>query len=165
MTHRPNTLKQFQRTTLIPTTIECILRFHEKPNALKLLTPPTLIVQIIRDQRVSIIQGTVEFILWFGPLPVRWKARHESGPIPTSFTDRMIIGPMARWEHQHIFRTVEARIDGRIENCVELSDKLTFSHKHGWQGWLTRFLFGDPALAFLFWYRHWRTQRACRHNS
>jgi ligand-binding SRPBCC domain-containing protein len=162
--HRSSSPKEFHRTSFIPTTLETILRFHEKPNALMLLTPPPLLVRIISDQRMSNTQGTVDFILWFGPLPVRWKARHEPGPIPTSFIDRMIIGPLAAWEHQHIFRAVEARIDGRIEAGVELTDKITFSHKHGWQGWLTRVLFDGPALAFLFWYRHWRTKRACREN-
>jgi ligand-binding SRPBCC domain-containing protein len=146
--------KEFEYTTLVPTTMEAIIRFHEKSDALQLLTPPPLIVQIINDQRISNTQGSVEFILWFGPIPVRWVARHEAGPLPTSFIDRMTAGPMAYWQHQHIF--LEAA------GGVALMDKLTFAHKSGWRGWITRLAFDGLALRFLFRYRHWRTQRACR---
>jgi ligand-binding SRPBCC domain-containing protein len=152
--HKDSSRKVREYTSLIPTTLEAITRFHEQPNALVLLTPPPLIVKIISDQRISNTEGTVEFTLWFGPVPVRWLARHEPGPIPTSFIDRMLAGPLDEWEHQHIFRPVEGG--------VELVDKLTFAHKPGWRGWVSRVMFDGPALAFLFWYRHWRTKRGCR---
>jgi ligand-binding SRPBCC domain-containing protein len=132
--------------------MEAMVHFHEAPDALKVLTPPPLFVQMVRDARVSLTQGEVEFILWFGPLPIRWTARHEPGPTETSFIDRLLTGPMASWEHQHIFRTVD--------HGVELTDKITFAHKPGWRGILTRLVFDGLPLRFLFWYRHWRTRRA-----
>ena len=64
----------------------------------------------------------------------------------------MIAGPMARWEHQHIF----AEVDGG----VELIDHITLAHKPGLQGILTRIVFDGPPLRMLFLYRHWRTRRA-----
>jgi ligand-binding SRPBCC domain-containing protein len=146
--------KVFQHTSVIPTSLEVIIRFHEKPNALNVLTPPPLIVKIVDDKRISNTEGTVDFVLWFGPIRVRWLARHEPGPIATSFIDRMLVGPLATWEHQHIFRAVEGG--------VQLRDRITFSHKRGWRGWVTRLLFDGLALKFLFWYRHWRTRRECR---
>jgi ligand-binding SRPBCC domain-containing protein len=156
--HRPqqNTHRQavYQYTSLIPTSLEVIIRFHEKRNALSLLTPPPLLVQIIDDQRMSLTQGTVEFVLWFGPVPVRWVAQHEPGPTATSFIDRMLVGPMTAWEHQHIFR--------QAEGGVELLDKVQLTHKRGWRGRLARVVFSRPALKLLFWYRHWRTRRECR---
>src|SRR5215203_41329 len=146
--------REFQHSSVIPTTLATIIRFHERADALRKLTPPPLIVQVIDDQRTTMTEGTVDFRLWFGPLPVRWLARHEPGPIATSFIDRMMIGPMAEWEHQHIFR--------EMAGGVELRDQLTFAHKRGWRGWLTRLLFDGVALRFLFWYRHWRTRSYCR---
>lgn len=146
--------KAFQYNSLIPTSLEAIIRFHEKPNALKLLTPPPLIVQVVNDNRLSDTEGTVDFVLWFGPIPVRWLANHEPGPTATSFIDRMLAGPLATWEHQHIFC--------EVAGGVELLDRITFSHKRGWRGWLTRLLFDGLALNFLFWYRHRRTRRECR---
>ena len=147
-----NSLNTFQHRSVIRTSIEAMAQFHNAPNALDVLTPPPLILQIVRDGRVSLTEGEVVFRLWFGPLPVLWKARHEPGPIPTSFIDRMLTGPMASWEHAHIFREVDPG--------VELTDEVTFAHKAGWRGVLTRLVFDGVPLRFLFWYRHWRTRRA-----
>ena len=144
----------FQATSFMPVTLETIMRFHEQRNALVLLTPPPLIVQISSDQRISLTAGTVDFVLWFGPIPVRWLARHEPGPTATSFIDRMLDGPMAEWEHQHSFHAVAG--------SVQLVDKVTFVHKAGWRGWLSRLMFDGLALRVLFSYRHWRTLTECR---
>jgi ligand-binding SRPBCC domain-containing protein len=149
-----NAPKQVEYSTLIPTSLETMLRFHAQPSALKQLTPPPLIVRIADDRRASLTEGFVDFILWFGPFPVRWLARHEPGPIPTSFIDRMIVGPMAEWEHQHLFH--------EVAGSVQLIDRVTFVHKNGWRGWLSRLLFDGLALRFLFWYRHRRTELECR---
>ena len=82
--------KVFTYRSFIPTSLEIITQFHEERDALKKLTPPPLIVQPLSDERVSNTEGKVDFVLWFGPIPVRWIARHEPGPIPTSFIDRMV---------------------------------------------------------------------------
>jgi ligand-binding SRPBCC domain-containing protein len=149
-----NAQKIFQHRSLIPTTLATLTSFHAQPNALIMLTPPPLIVKITNDQRLSLTEGTVDLLLWFGPFPVRWLARHEAGPIATSFVDRMLVGPVAEWEHQHLFY--------EAAGGVELVDRVTFAHKNGWRGWLTRLLFDGLALRFLFWYRHWRTRSECR---
>ncbi len=147
-----SSLKTFHYRSVIHTSIEAMTRFHDAPNALRVLTPPPLIVQMVRDGRESLTQGEVVFRLWFGPLPVLWHARHEPGSIPTSFVDRMMAGPMASWQHEHRFRAVD--------QGVELTDEITFAHKAGWRGILTRLVFDGLPLRFLFWYRHWRTRRA-----
>src|SRR5688572_9942755 len=112
--------REFQYSSVIPTTLATIVGFHERADALRKLTPPPLIVQVIDDQRTTMTEGTLDFRLRFGPIPVRWHTRHEPGPIATSFIDRMIVGPMAEWEHQHIFR--------EVAGGVELRDQVTFVH-------------------------------------
>jgi ligand-binding SRPBCC domain-containing protein len=149
-----NSLKTFEHRSIYRTSIEAMTRFHNAPNALQVLTPPPLIVQMLRDERVSLTQGEVVFRLWFGPVPVLWQARHERGSWPASFIDRMLNGPMASWEHEHIFR--------EVDQGVELTDRIAYAHKAGWQGVLTRLVFDGFALRFLFWYRHWRTGRALK---
>ena len=144
--------KTFEYRSVIPTTMDAIQQFHEDARALTLLTPPPLIVQIVRDDRVSLTEGEIEFKLWFGPVPVRWLARHEPGSTATSFVDRMITGPMALWVHEHSFRPT---VDG-----IELADHVTLAHPSGWRGVLTRFVFDGLPLRLLFAYRHWRTKRA-----
>jgi ligand-binding SRPBCC domain-containing protein len=145
-------VKTFEHRSLIRTTPAAARAFHDDPRALARLTPPPLFVQIVRDDRVSLTEGEVEFKLWFGPLAVRWLARHAPGPDDTSFVDRMAKGPMAMWEHLHSFRAVKGG--------VELVDRIQLAHYSGWRGTLTRLMMDGLPLRLLFAYRHWRTRRA-----
>lgn len=148
--------KVFEHRSVIATSIEAMTAFHSAPAALPILTPPPIFIQVLRDERTSLTSGELDFRLWFGPVPVRWKARHEPGPLETSFIDRMIDGPMACWEHQHIFKPVEGG--------VELIDRLTIAHKPGVVGLLTRLMFDGLPLRMLFVYRHLRTRLALRNK-
>jgi ligand-binding SRPBCC domain-containing protein len=131
-----------------------MIDFHEKPEALGILTPPPMFVQLLRDDRASFTDGELEFRLWFGPVPVRWVARHEPGPTPTSFADRMVEGPLAHWEHQHIF--------AEVPGGVELRDRIAIAHRPGLPGLLTRLIFDGLPLRALFIYRHLRTRLGTR---
>ncbi|PJF39748.1 MAG: hypothetical protein CUN55_13660 [Phototrophicales bacterium] len=140
----------FEHRSIIRTTPEQMMAFHEHPKAFQRLTPPPVFIQIHHKNMPSLKDGEVEFTMWMGPVPVRWMARHEPGPIETSFIDRQIKGPLKSWEHQHIFRPTE--------EGVELIDRITLEHPSGWRGILTRLVFGKIPLRFLFFYRHWRTR-------
>jgi ligand-binding SRPBCC domain-containing protein len=148
----PNAPKTFRHRSIFRTTIAEMTRFHSAPDALRVLMPPPVIVQMVRDERTSLTQGEVTFRMWLGPLPVRWIARHEPGSIPTAFVDQMVVGPLASWQHEHRFRTVS--------QGVELTDEITYAHKPGWRGVLTRLAFDGLPLRMVFRYRHWRTRRA-----
>jgi ligand-binding SRPBCC domain-containing protein len=143
--------KTFEHRSFIPTSPEHVMAFHAEPRALTRLAMPPTVIQVLRDERASLTSGEIEFNLWLGPVPVRWVAVHEPGPIDTSFTDRMVRGPMACWEHQHIFEPAQ---DG-----TWLIDRITLAHKPGLRGFLTRLLFDGLPLRLLFIYRHWRTRR------
>ncbi len=145
-------IKVFEHCSIFATTMERIIAFHDAPDALRKLTPPVLVMQRVRDERISLTSGELEFVLWFGPVPVRWVARHEPGPTTTSFVDRMVRGPLASWEHQHIF---EDKQDG-----VMLIDRITYEHKPGIAGLCSRLIFDGVLLHVLFIYRHWRTRWA-----
>jgi ligand-binding SRPBCC domain-containing protein len=146
----------FEHRSVIQTSLEQMIAFHEDPQALKRLTPPPplMFMQVLRDERTSLTAGELEFRLWFGPFPIRWLARHEPGPTPSSFIDRQIEGPMASWEHQHIFTPVQGG--------VELRDRITLAHKPGLGGLITRLIFDGLPLRMLFVYRHLRTRLALR---
>jgi len=102
-------------------------------------------------------EGELEFNLWFGPIPIRWIARHEPGPTENSFADRMVKGPMAYWRHEHIFESVS---DG-----AKLTDRVTIAHKPGISGLITRLMFDGIPLRILFFYRHMRTKAALRRRN
>lgn len=140
--------------SLLPATPAALMAFHEHPRAFQRLTPPPVFIQILRNELTSLTEGEVEFNMWIGPVPVRWIARHQPGPIPTSFIDRMVQGPLASWEHCHVFEPVASG--------TALIDRVTLAHKPGWRGLLTRLMFGGLPLRMLFLYRHQRTRLGVR---
>src|SRR5262245_38604403 len=150
----PPKAKVFQHRSVFKTTMQKLLAFHDHPRALWRLTPPPVFLQRLRDERTSLTSGEIEFRLWFGIIPIRWLARHEPGPIETSFADVMLSGPMAYWRHEHIFREVSAG--------TELTDRVTLAHKPGLSGIFTRLVFNTFALRLLFLYRHLRTRLGVR---
>lgn len=148
----PDNAHLFQQQSVIDTSVEAMTAFHEQPSALGKLTPPPIFMQLHSDTRTSLREGELTFTLWFGPFPVKWHVRHEPGPIETSFADRMLAGPMAYWRHEHIFEAVDGG--------TRLTDRITYAHKPGIAGLLTRLVFGPIPLKMLFVYRHLRTRWA-----
>lgn len=146
----------FRKSSVIKTTLAQMKHFHEAPQALASLTPPPMRLRVNRDERRSISEGEIDFTLLFGPLPIRWLARHETGPTADSFADVQVQGPLAYWRHEHIFTVVAGG--------VELTDCITFAHRPGFTGLLTRLAFDGLPLRLLFVYRHWRTKRALLSN-
>jgi ligand-binding SRPBCC domain-containing protein len=146
----------FEHQSIIPTTLSSIMAFHDDPKALAKLTPPPplMFFQVLRDDRQSLTDGELEFRLWFGPIPIHWLALHLPGPTENSFMDRMVEGPMATWEHKHIFE--------ETGGGIRLIDRITLAHKPDLEGVITRLVFDGLPLRFLFIYRHWRTRMALR---
>ncbi|MDD9956590.1 MAG: hypothetical protein OXP68_10275 [Anaerolineaceae bacterium] len=144
--------KEFVQRSVIRSDLRSLRAFHEGPGALQRLTPPGLPMKIVQDGRNSITEGDVLLRMGPGPFSLRWLARHGPGPTAFSFSDRLIDGPLAHWEHQHIFEP--------LEEGVALTDRISLEHRPGWRGLLTRLLFDGPTLSLLFRFRHWRTRKA-----
>lgn len=142
--------KTVEFRSVMPGTAQQLWDFHAQPNAFGKLTPPPIFIQMIDNRLKSLTEGTVDFRMWVGPLPLRWVAQHEPGPTPTSFKDRMVSGPLAHWEHEHLFRDVEGG--------AELVDHVTLEHKPGLMGIFTRLMFDGLPLRIFFMYRHLRTR-------
>lgn len=130
------------------------MAFYNDPHALNKLTPPPILTRIHRDNRRSLTEGELEFTLWFGPIPVRWIARHEPGPTETSFADRQIRGPLDAWHHEHVF--------SEAANGVAVADQITYTHGAGAWGVFTRLVFNPLMLRLLFLYRSLRTRWGVR---
>jgi ligand-binding SRPBCC domain-containing protein len=142
----------YEKRTVMKTTMDKMIAFHQDPKALGKLSPPPIFMQLHRDERTSMTEGEIEFTLWFGIIPIRWIARHEPGRTETSFADLMVKGPMAYWRHEHIFE--------EAEEGVALIDRVNIAHKPGIPGLITRLMFDGIPLRFLFFYRHMRTRMA-----
>lgn len=144
----------YEKSSIMPTTLDKMTAFHENPAALRKLTPPPIFIQLREDNRTSLRNGDLKFTLWFGPIPLKWHVQHEPGPTEHSFADRMLSGPMGYWRHEHIFT--------EVAGGIKLTDRLTIGHKKGLSGLLTRLMFDGIPLRILFFYRHLRTRMALR---
>jgi ligand-binding SRPBCC domain-containing protein len=148
----PANTKVFEHVSIFKcVTPEQVYAFHAAPGAFAKLTPPPIIVQMHHNGLKGLTAGEVEFTLWMGPLPVRWKAAHAPGKNSTSFVDDLVTGPMAYWHHEHLMTAVEGG--------TELRDRLTIAHKaSGFWSIFSRLMFDGLPLRFLFVYRHLRTR-------
>lgn len=144
----------FEHRSEIAAPAERVWAFHQSSDALHRLTMPPMRIQIVRDDRRSLADGELEFLLRLGPLAVRWVAAHGPGPEPLSFMDRQVVGPLAFWEHEHIMRP--------CDGGTELLDRITLAYHLGLRHAWARLVFSRLALRMLFVYRHWRTRRAVR---
>ena len=141
----------FEHAFIVAAPRAAVTRFHSDTRALKKLTPPPLFVRLHEAGRLE--EGAVaDFTMWFGPVPVRWRALHydvgEDG-----FTDVQTHGPLKYWRHIHHFIPLD-------EKHTRVQDHVAYEHPAGPGGWLTRLLFNRASLSFLFTYRRYITRRA-----
>ena len=142
----------FNHNFIVKTPLAAVAAFHHDAHVLPRLTPPPILVQLHRVDPLG--EGSIaDFTLWFGPLPIRWVARHSQVDPLRGFTDTQQSGPLKFWQHTHTFQMLDAA-------TTRVSEHVEFEHYSGWRGWLSRILYNQPALEFLFAYRAWVTRRA-----
>jgi ligand-binding SRPBCC domain-containing protein len=140
----------FTTSFTVPAPLAAVAAFHGETRILKKLSPPPLFVQIHEFGEMK--EGMVaKFTMWFGPVPVYWEAVH-SQVSENGFTDTQQIGPLKSWQHSHRFV-----VGG--DNVTRIHESILYEHPSGWRGWLTRLVFSQPGLRFLFLYRQWVTRR------
>jgi len=134
----------FDFSFTVDAPIAAVRDFHRDTSALKRLTPPPTFVRLISIEPLA--EGSVsKFVLWVGPLPLRWTAVHRDVS-DHGFTDVQASGPAAAWAHTHTFTALSStttRIDEHIE----------YAHKRGPWGIVTWLLFSKPNLWLMFTYR------------
>jgi len=139
----------FDYSFTVPASLQAVRDFHRDTSALKRLTPPPTIVQLISIEPLA--EGSVSrFVLWVGPLPLRWTAVHRD-VTEHGFTDVLAAGPAAAWAHTHRFTPLSS-------NLTRIDEHIEFEHKSGLWGLVTRLLFSWPNLYFMFTYRKLATR-------
>ena len=145
----------FDYSFTVPASLQAVRDFHRDTSALKRLTPPPTIVQLISIEPLA--EGSVSrFVLWVGPLPLRWTAVHRD-VTERGFTDVLAAGPAAAWAHTHRFTPLSS-------NLTRIDEHIEFQHKPGLWGLVTRLLFSWPNLYFMFTYRKLATRWFLRHR-
>jgi ligand-binding SRPBCC domain-containing protein len=143
----------FHHSSVIDAPVEVVWEFHERPDILKLLTPPWQPMEVVRREGGLGVGAITEFRILFGSIPLRWLAVHTECEPYRLFTDEQKEGPLPYWVHRHQFAPVEGK--------TRLTDAIAFSLPGGW---LAEQMFGWVVLRELeqmFGYRHQVTQREC----
>jgi ligand-binding SRPBCC domain-containing protein len=127
-----------------------VAEFHSQSASMGDITPPPAVVKVHQAPARLDEGDEMDFTIWLGPLPVRWKARIENVS-PTGFIDRQLQGPFKRWTHRHSFKPVD-------EQTTEVVDEIEFKlDKRPIRGMMG--LGMTLSLPFLFAYRGWKTRR------
>ena len=139
----------FDFSFAVDAPLSAVRDFHRDTSALKRLTPPPTFVRLISIEPLA--EGSVsKFVLWVGPLPLRWTAVHRNVS-DRGFTDVQAAGPAAAWAHTHTFTPLS---DGR----TRIDEHIEYAHKKGLWGIVTRLLFSKPNLWLMFSYRRFVTR-------
>lgn len=147
-----NGTRSIQHSFTVDAPLAAVAAFHRDTNVLPRLTPPPVRVRLGRIEPLA--EGSVsEFTLWFGPLPVRWRAVHSDVDPRRGFTDTQAAGPMRHWRHVHRFEALGP-------SATRVTERLEYGHHAGWRGLASRVLFNRLGLWALFRYRAWAMRRA-----
>lgn len=142
--------RTFTHRFYVRASLERVVAFHSDSRALKILTPPPVMVQFHEVQPLG--EGSIaDFTLWLGPLPVRWVAVHSELRDGHGFVDTQTTGPYKFWQHRHSFRVSS-------EDRIEIVDEIQATPSdHLLLGLVSRLMW--LSLGFLFAYRARVTRR------
>ena len=90
---------------MINAPVEAVFAFHERPDALLLLTPPFPPVKVVSKSGGLEPGSRVELRVGFLP----WVAVHTTYERNRLFVDEQVQGPFAQWTHRHHFERVGER--------------------------------------------------------
>jgi len=144
----------FVRSVLIDAPVAIVFAFHERADALEMLTPAFPPVRVVARTDGIGVGSRVE--LRIGAV-IRWIALHTEYQKDRLFVDEQIEGPFAHWVHRHEF---EPDGPGR----TRLTDRVEFRLPGGT---LVNSLLGwtvSLGLGRMFAHRHRITRRICEQS-
>lgn len=142
-------MPRFVKSSVIDAPIHVVFGFHEREDALPLLTPRFPPARVL-SRRGGIEKGA-EVVLQVGPF--RWVAKHTDYVRNKLFVDEQVSGPFAYWAHRHEFSDEAGR--------TRLTDNVEFRIPGGTLanaifGWMPKL-----GLAQMFAHRHRVTKQYC----
>lgn len=138
-------------SSLFDASVEEVFAFHERPDALELLSPPWEKIRVVQGP-TSLEAGTVVLIdtrvllFW-----LRIEAVHTAYEKNVRFVDEMRRGPFKRWRHEHRFE--------RDGTGCRLTDEIEYTPPLGPLGRLADPFVVRPRLKRMFEHRHAVTRR------
>ncbi len=146
-------MPKFTATVWIDAPVQRVWQFHEREDALELLSPPWAKPRIVARNGRLATGSRIEMQLPAGPFHMRWLALHVDHEDFHHFTDEQIAGPFRYWKHEHRFET--EKNGTRLTDSVEF--RLPFSPVSDWLlAWFVKL-----PLAAMFRHRHRITKQQC----
>lgn len=139
----------FSKSVVIDAPVSAVFSFHDRKDALALLTPAFPPVRVVGQTGGIGVGARVE--LRVGML--RWTALHTAYEKDRLFVDRQLEGPFAAWIHRHEFEDLGGK--------TRLTDRVEYRLRGGT---LVNLLFGwlvKPGLYLMFRHRHRVTREIC----
>ncbi len=140
----------FIRQVEIDAPVSVVFGFHERDDALALLSPAFPPVRVVR--RTGGIQRGAEVELRIAGI-IRWLARHTDYEPQRLFVDEQISGPFRRWVHRHEFEALGAR--------TRLTDRISYELPGGALVNAVAPFAVEVGLGRMFAHRHRVTKRYC----
>jgi len=143
----------FVESVLIDAPVDAVFRFHEREDALALLTPLFPPVRMI--SRTGGIRTGARVELRVGLF--RWVALHTAYEKDRLFVDEQIHGPFAKWVHRHEFEAAGAK--------TRLTDRIAYELPGG--SLVNMLLSWTVSLGLrnMFAHRHRVTKEVCEKHS
>jgi ligand-binding SRPBCC domain-containing protein len=142
----------FVKSVLVNAPVSAVFRFHEREDALSLLSHPFPRVRVICRTGGIEVGARVEIRIGI----FSWIALHTAFEKDKLFVDEQIKGPFARWIHRHEFEDADGK--------TRLTDRVEYQLPGGP---LANLLFGWIAkwgLNRIFNHRHRVTKQVCERD-
>ena len=142
---------QFVAVTSVPATPEGLFLFHENPQNISRIAPPSLKVRSVECASEA-VEGSEFRILasQFG-MPINWVGRWERVVKPSLLIDVAVRSPFKVWRHSHSFEA-----DGI---ATVMSDKIEYLLEGGMAGRLVSAWILPLVFRKMFLERHKATRR------
>lgn len=136
-------------TTLLNASQDAVWKFHDSPEALRRITPPTTRVRLPSPMPTMAVGVRFTLVVSQPPiyLPLPWETIITEYDAPRGFVDTQGRGPFAVWRHEHRFEALSAE-------QTRLIDVVTYEPPFGPLGVLADRWFIRRQLTALFAYRH-----------
>ena len=115
----------YRLQSVIDAPVAKVFAFHERPEALELLTPPGQKPEVLERTGGIRPGGRVVMRVPMGPFRVKWVALHTAYMKDRLFVDEQAEGPFRKWIHRHEFEALQEHSAKRTrpERVSELNEE------------------------------------------
>jgi ligand-binding SRPBCC domain-containing protein len=142
----------FKKSVQLAAPPEVVFDFHQNPENLRRISPPSLRVRKIISAPEAKPGQTFELEATQHGMPIHWIGRWEIVEPPLRLVDVAVRAPFPLFRHEH-------RFEANAAGGTMMTDIVTYALPFGVLGWLAGITGGRIALELMFRARHAATQK------